>query len=290
MASEKKPYKAYSGNRFNLRAKALHQIIRIEALASSMGPLGDFLITNLMGLLIAMLVFAIGVFVEFLIIGANGGATAGRNWYVILMVGVATVLLTLNTILTNPAKGSQLVVSMKYLFKKMLSIGKRNKKERLRIFKFDENDTTQGTVVTMYRQSKVYMSVYSVRGTISPVNFDDQLEYLAAIEHNVLTTPTRDIVLSTVNSIEEVSIKPAVLPKNATPAMREMRKRDYEITSHLPINQQLRTNIVITADTPESLWTERESLQTQFRKGLVVGYNQLRGKDLKEFFKGIYGG
>lgn len=287
MAESRKSYRAYSGNRYNLRSRVLNQIVRIEGLADTLGPLGDFLVTNFKGLLLGAFVLAAGILTVFSVLGMNGGATKAQNLPAIIMLIIAFLLITLNIILTNPVRGSQLIVSFKFLIKKLKAV--KAGKQRLNIYEMYKEDESGGTVRTLYRGNFVYLSVFQVRGTVSPVSTPEQLEYLASLEHSALTTMTEDVVLTTVNSIEKISIKPALKPKNVTPAMQKLMERDYQITMDLPINQQLNTNIVIAADSPESLWTERESLQKTFQQGLVIGYTQLRNKKLKDYFMGIYG-
>lgn len=280
-------YSKYAGNRFSLRAKPSDQIKRIDSLSNTLGVLGDLLVSTWGGILMAIVTFfGLGGFMVFKAISANHGATLLSNIIPVLMIIVGMLLISLNVILTNPSFGSQLKISRKFLIKKII-YRKPSTKVDLKRFKF--YDINQSVIETRFKNNPRYMVVYQVRGAVSPVTFKSELNRLAELNQQLLQNIEKNVIVTTVNSIQTAIVKPKKLPENATDDMIRRRNLLYKVVSTLPKNQQLKTLIFLTANTPDELRARTEVMENVFRRGLVISYWRLTGKDAKEGFQLLYG-
>lgn len=281
-------YRMFSGNKASLRAKSYHQIKRIEFISNSLGSLGDLLVSTILGMILALLVMAGGIFV--IVIGFLNGSTQtiASNLLPDFMILAGSLLIALNVLLTNPSSGLQFVVSMRFVRKKINERGGARKLIAYDPFKFVEGIDDKSILEMNVDGKTKYLVFYKVRGTISPVNFESELNELAGLNSRLLFSMERDTVLTVINSISVSKVEKVELPDNATEAMRKKRDINYRVTSELQYNQQLNTIVALSTDTLDVMRSRIETMEVVFRQGLVVGYLRLRGEELKREVKAIY--
>lgn len=279
----------YAGNKFSLRAKSIQMVKRIEGISSHLGALGDFLVTTWLGILLSIVVFFIGAIIFWFTISANNWDTLKQNILPASCVLVATLLMALNTVLTNPSKGLQILVSFRFLNEK-INGGSRKSWQPFRIFKFYKNDESLSTIEVLQKRNRIkYLAVYQTRGTVSPVAFDSELEFATMANRQLLTNMERDTTTTKVVSIETTKVHRKQLPENATEGMMKRRDLLYNVTNNRPSNQQLKTTFFVCSPTPEILRVRTNSVEASFNRGLVVGYKKLKGKEAINAIKKIYG-
>lgn len=282
----------YSGNRFNLRSKPSNSIKRVESISYVLGALGDFLVTTWGGLIAAAAVMGAGIIFIFAVFNNSPKANIASNIVPFLLIGAGIILLAINVALTNPVQGSQFKVSTKFLWKKIQNFEAKPRKV-LRPFKFWSKDESQSIIEAHLRSGvKVrswYIAAYSVRGVVSAVAFNSELEEAAKADADLLINSERDTVLTTTIAIDKTNVQKKPLPKNATPAMKRKRDLQYSITSKSDDNQQIKTMVTIATPTPELLAQRTTIFESACHRGLVVGYKRLRGNEIKESFQDIFG-
>ncbi|EPM6858974.1 hypothetical protein ACTPGW_002600 [Enterococcus faecalis] len=282
-------FKRYSGNRYSLRAKTYHMIKRIDALSNRLGALGDLLVTTWLGAILAILTTAGGIGLIVKAVSSNNFATVGKNWLAILLFFAGTILIALNAVLTNPSMGSQLMVSIKFIYKKFIDRNKSRENIDLRPYRMTEGINDNSIFEKGEGNNKKYLIAYKVKGAVSPVTFENELNQLATLNNQLLGDIERDSILVTINSIQQTKPLPKKLPPNATPAMIRKRDINFQITSQLKYNQQLNTTIILTSPNLDVLRSRKESIENVFNRGLVIGYVQLVDKELKKAVQDIYG-
>lgn len=285
----RRDYSRFAGNRYSLRARSGHMIKRIDAVSKSLGALGDLLVTTWLGIAMAIVTLGIGAALITNAVLANNFATLVPNLPGIALIFVGSILVALNVLMTNPSMGSQFIVSTKFLYEKTKNSGKGDKTIDFKPFRFAEGIDTESVVEARINGREQYIVMYQVKGVVSPVTFDNDLNELARLDQQLLTIIEKDTVLATVNSVQATKVEPKKLPKNATEAMKRKRDINYAITSSLRYNQQLKTIVALTAPNFDVLRSRIESTEAVFRKGLVIGYKRLQGKELKTVFNDIYG-
>lgn len=284
-----KDYNIYSGNKYSLRSKTYHMIKRIDFISSHLGALGDLLVTTWLGLILTILVLATGVALIGHAIFANSMATIVANIPAIILILIGTILISLNTVVTNPAMGLQVIVSLKFLNKRIRNGGSKKSPIDFKPFKFVDGLQDEDIVETVDDNPKFYLVAYRVRGAVSPITFIDDLQTLAGLKQQLLNNIERDTVLSTVNSVGKTAIKKKKLPKNATKAMKRKQDINHAVISNLRYNQTLETIMFLASPNLDVLRTRQESLEVSFTQGLVIGYYQLKGEELKKAVNSIYG-
>lgn len=282
-------YNNFSGNKYSLRAKTYHMIKRIDFISSHLGALGDLLVTTWLGLILTILVLATGVALIGHAIFANSMATIVVNIPAIILIIIGTILISLNTVVTNPAMGLQVIVSLKFLNKRIRNGSSKKSPIDFKPFKFVAGLPDKDIVETVTDNPKWYLVSYRVRGSVSPITFTDDLQTLAGLKQQLLTNMERDTVLSTVNSVGKTAIKKKKLPKNATKAMKRKQEINHAVISNLRYNQTLETIVFLASPNLDILRTRQESLEVSFKQGLVIGYYQLKGEGLKQAVNSIYG-
>lgn len=275
-----------AGNRFSLRSKPYNQIKRIDALSNNFGAIGEFLVSTWGGIMIGIVTAGFGAIASFLTLSSNGGATAIANIIPALLILIGSLALAINVIMTNPSMGSQLIVSVKFLFDKIQNNSKRGKTEPLRIFRL--NDEQSDVLERLVKGRMTYTAVFSVRGTVSPVSFREELLQLERLNRQWLVNMERDTVVTCTNAVQKAHVEPIPLPRNATPAMVARRDAMYQRINTLRKNQQLKTTITIKAGNLATLQERVAITERIFNGGLVVGYTRLHGDDLKAEVKRIY--
>lgn len=283
-----KDYRGISGNKYSLRAKSYHMIRRVDFISKHLGALGDLLVTTMLGFILAVLTLAgaagLIVYAE---IGEQGH-TAVANIIPSLMIAVGGVLVALNVLLTNPSRGLQFAVSIRFLRKKIRSKSSSSVTVQYNPFRFAEGIDSK-SILEMEVNGKIkYIAMYRVRGTISPVCFDAELNELAGLNSRLLLAMERDTVLTTVNSVNVSKVEKRILPSNATEAMKRKRDINYEVTSQLKYNQQLNTLVIISTDTLDVMRSRIESFEIVCKQGIVVGFLRLEGEELKSTVQEIY--
>lgn len=280
----------YSGNRFNLRSKPSNSIKRVESISYFLGALGDFLVTTWGGIIAAVSVLGVGIIFIFGVF--SNSPKLSSNIVPFLLIGAGILLLAINVALTNPVQGSQFKVSTKFLWKKIKNFESKPRQD-LRPFKFWDKDETQSVIEAQLRSGvkvrRWYIATYSVRGVVSAVAFNTELEEAAKADADLLINSERDTVLTTTIAIDKTDVQKRPLPKNATPAMKRKRDLQYSITSKSDDNQQIKTMVTIAAPTPELLAQRTTIFESACHRGLVVGYKRLRGNEIKENFQNIFG-
>lgn len=96
--------------------------------------------------------------------------------------------------------------------------------------------------------------------------------------------------MTTAVNIKKTTVKKRMLPKNASPAMIAKRDLQYSITQDSKNNQQISTINILSCKNIETLRGQTEHLRAAYNRGLVVGYKQLSGKEIKRSFNSIFGG
>lgn len=289
MARGFKDYNQFAGNRYSLRAKTYHMIKRLDFVSNHLSSLGDLLVTTWLGMILAVITLAGGAGLIAKAMMANSGKTLVENIPAAILFLIGTLLICVNVMMTNPSMGLQIVVSAKFIIKKIN--GKRDKSTSVdfRPFRFAREVANRSVIETLGEKQHHYLVVYRVKGTVSPVTFDNQLNELAKLDHQLLTNLERDTVLTTVNSVQTSKVRPKELPANATPEMQRKRDINYLVTSNLKYNQQLDTLMILSCPNLDILRSRMDAMETIFRRGLVIGYYQLVDKELKDEFNTIYG-
>ncbi|WP_260309247.1 hypothetical protein [Lactococcus lactis] len=242
-----------------------------------------------MGLILTILVLAMGIALIGHAIFANSMATVVANIPAIILILIGTILISLNSVVTNPAMGLQVIVSLKFLNKRMRNGGTKKSPIDFKPFKFVDGLSDQEIMETVTDNQKSYLVSYRVRGSVSPITFTDDLQTLAGLKQQLLTNMERDTVLSTVNSVGKTAIKKKKLPKNATKAMKRKQDINHAVISNLRYNQTLETIVFLASPNLDILRTRQESLEVSFKQGLVIGYYQLKGEGLKQAVNSIFG-
>lgn len=290
MAKNLKDYNQYAGNRYSLRAKSYHMIKRVDFISNRLGYLGDLLVTTWLGVILTVLTLAGGIGLISKAIMANNMLTAIKNLPAVGLFLVGTLLICLNVLMTNPSMGLQIVVSSKFIVDKI----KKRHEGRLGVsvdfkpFKFAEDIVNKSVVETVFYKETQFLVMYRVRGSVSPVTFENELNNLAQLNHQLLTSIERDTIVTVVNSVESSKVEPKKLPKNATTAMKRKRDINYKVASSIDFNQQLETIVVVYCPNLDVLRSRMDSIETVFRRGLVIGYVQLADDALKKEFNRIY--
>lgn len=282
-------FERYAGNKYSLRAKSGHMIKRIDAISKSLGALGDLLVTTWMGIAMSFVTIGVGGFMIVHAITSNNFATFVPNIPAIVFMLIGTILISINVLMTNPSMGSQFLVSLKFVFEKIRNSSKGGKTINFRPFQLAEGIEDQSVVEARIEGRSTYLVMYQVKGAVSPVTFPDELNELARLDNQLLRNIERDTVLATVNSVQSSKVERKKLPNNATEAMKKKRDLNYSITSGLLYNQQLKTLVVLSTTDLDALRGKMDSLETVFRQGLVVTYKRLKGRELKQAYKDIYG-
>ncbi|WP_221639543.1 hypothetical protein [Listeria booriae] len=284
----RRDFSRLAGNKYSLRAKTWHIIKRIDFVSNHLGAMGDLLVTTWMGLIFSMLI-VLGVGLSGIVLGVfnNGMHTLLVNIPAMLLISIGSFLVALNALMTNPSMGLQVVVSIRFLFHKIND--KEGKKSfEFNPFRFVEGIESKSVLETIVEGRSRFLVVYSVRGAVSPVCFDNDLNELAGLNSRLLFNIERDTVLGTLISIQSSKVEEKTLPPNATEAMIRKRDINYDVTSKLQYNQQLQTLVVISAPNLDVLRSRIESVEVIFRQGLVIGYSRLQGEDARRAMQEIY--
>jgi hypothetical protein len=277
-----------AGNRANLRSEWYNQIKKTDSVTSILGPLSNVLVTTWGGLFMGMGSLGLGIFAIVKLVTANGTHTLIANIPAILLVLIGTILITLNVVLTNPAMGSQIKVSLRFLAFKLANYSKRGKYQSLRdLYRISKDDAN--VIETSASGRRKYMAVYQVRGIVSPVTFDNELERMERVNGDMLSNLGRDTQIDKIVTIQKARVLMPVLPKNATPGMRELAQRQYNLARSIPDNQQLTSHIIIVAPSIKTLYDRLNFVETAFRNGLVISYSRLSGEQSKKEIHKIYG-
>ncbi|WP_221772901.1 hypothetical protein [Listeria booriae] len=283
-----KDYRALAGNKYSLRAKSYHMIRRVDFISNSLGALGDLLVTTMLGFILAMLTILAGLGCIIYAIMGNDFQTAVPNILPIFLIAIGAVLVSLNVLLTNPSRGLQFAVSMRFVRKKIRSQTPSGTTIEYDPFRFVQGIDSK-SVLEMNVDGKIrYIAAYRVRGAISPVCFDADLNDLAGLNSRLLFSMERDTVLTTINSVNTSTVEKRELPPNATDAMKRKRDINYRVTANLKYNQQLNTLVVLSTNTLDVMRSRMESLEIIFRQGLVVGHVRLQDEELKKAMRDIY--
>ncbi|EOH58723.1 hypothetical protein [Enterococcus faecalis] len=289
MANNHKDYNQYAGNRYSLRAKTYHMIQRVDFISDRLNSLGDLLVTTWLGLMLSIVtLLGVGGLMIGKIIMANNLATLAKNLPAILLIVIGFILVTLNVLLTNPSMGLQIVVSTKFLLKKFQERKNTGQNKDFRPFRFAEG-TNKSVVEQLNKKGSDYLVMYRVKGAVSPVTFQDEMNKLAELNHQLLANIERDTIITTVNSVQSSKVLPKELPANATVAMKKKRDVNYFVASSIKYNQQLDTLVVLSCPSLDILRSRKESVEAVFRKGLVIGYYQLVEKELEREFHTVFG-
>ncbi|MGX7408027.1 hypothetical protein ACWOE8_07170 [Enterococcus avium] len=282
-----KNFETYAGNRFSLRAKMTDQIKRIDALSNRLGAIGDILVSTWGGIMMGIVTIGIGGYLVGNAIMANEFATLVDNLVPIALTIIGTLLIALNVVMTNPSMGSQFLVSLRFVFGKVTKRPDSGKYQKLKEFGF--YDVQKRIIETTYKGNPSFMAIYRVSGAVSPVSFKEELEELARLNHDLLGNLEKDCQLNTVIDVQKAKTKPIGLAENATKEMIMKRDQLYKITSNLKHNQGLRSNVILTAGSPEVLQARCDSLENSFRQGLVIDFLRLESDSAKEEFYDVFG-
>lgn len=281
MASKNK----YSGNKFSLRAKPTDMLKRWEFVSSRLGVLGDILISTWGSTIITLVVLIIGFFFIFrLVIKYN--AIILQNIPVIILIIIGTLCMALQTLFINPSEGSQFKVSIRFLKRKFYQLSKNRTYVKLRPYRFARNTDERDILVD--NSNGNFIAGYSVIGVVSPTTFDDDLAFYTELNKTVLTNLEKDTTLVTDVAINKVVARKLVLPDNATQEMIIERNRRYNRSAQNHDNKNIEIRMFLVSPTIEILQKRRSNLEAQLSNGLVVGYYQLSGADLKKGVKKIY--
>lgn len=279
-------FRKFAGNKFSLRASFLTQVRRIDSLNKIIGAsLSELLVSTWGSIFLGMSIIGLSG----LIVGgiALNKSTLIKNIPSIILIILGSILIVLNVALVNPSIGSQITVSFNYIKNKYSRRTIGTDKQKLDMFKFadDSKQVIEGNILG----KTFYMTIFSVRGAVSPVSFDAELNELAELNKGLMSNLERDVTIIKINAVQKANVKKKELPSNTTPEMVYMRDRKYRIVNDLKRNQQLRTTVIISSQNYNSLVAKTENVKVRFRQGLVVGYKQLSGKEAKNEIYKIYG-
>ncbi|KRL79204.1 hypothetical protein FC36_GL000857 [Ligilactobacillus equi DSM 15833 = JCM 10991] len=286
MEKNQKEY-AYSGNKFPLRAKGSDMLKRFGIISDHIGALGDVLVSTWGTIVMSFVVVLLGVFVVF-IIGSKYTEILLQNIPALVIFMLSIIGIALQVFFVNPSQGMQFKVSTHFLRRRFDRFGRTIAPEKLRPFRFAKNVDTKDVLVRDTADGITYLALYSVTGVYSPVSFDNELERYANLDANVLANLERDTTLTTAVGITRVEATKLELPDNATQAMIIERNRRYQKSIRDSNNKKIVTTMVLSAPSLEILQKRMNSLEIQFRNGLVVGYYRLSGAELKKAIKEIY--
>ena len=279
----------FSGNKFSLRSKPLDQIKRIDIITKLAPKVGDILVTTWSNVILVLATLGAGALWVSKIISTDNFAVIIPNLIPSIFIAIGFLLVALNVALTNPSIGSQFTTSLSFLRGKYQKRGQKGKKQKVRPYRLIDIEGTQEIVETQFKRKERYMMVYQVRGSVSPVSFEGELEQYARLNASVLTNMDMDATINSINSIQSAEVQQKTLGSNATPEMIRRRNANYRTVKNLKHNQQLKTLVVITSRTFNSMYNKADALENAFKKGLVIGYVRLEGKELKKALNNIFG-
>lgn len=279
----------YSGNKFSLRSKPLDQIKRIDVITKLAPKVGDILVTTWSNVILVIATLGVGALWVSKILSTDHFAVIIPNLVPLIFVAVGFLLVAFNVALTNPSFGSQFSTSLSFLRGKYAKRGQKGKKIKVRPYRLVDIEGIQEVVETRYKKNERFMMVYQVRGSVSPVSFDGELEQYAKLNASLLANIDTDATLDSINAIQNAEVHQKTLGKNATPEMIRRRNANYRTVKELKHNQQLKTLVVITSRTLNGLYNKADTLENAFNRGLVIGYMRLDGKELKKALNSIFG-
>lgn len=273
------------GNKMSLRSTEMSRIMRISAISDSTGKLGELLVTTLAGLLMGALIGAGLIVIDILII-MKRPETIGANIIPIIGTILASLMLTLNIIFTNPALGSQFAVSMSYLYNRVKNFRTRNMVKRI------DNMRVSKDFPELVEQhgfgSRHYIIAFSVRGVVSRVSFENDLAIFHSLSARLLRNLEQSTQLTCINNVSSADVQPMKLPENATEMMKARATEIYEYAKNAGTNQQLTTLVVLSSQNPTELLNHADLAENALHDGLSVGYTRLTAKQAKKEIKSIY--
>lgn len=275
-----------SGNRYSLRKKPIHELKKLKIVSKLPWGIGNFFVTTIGGIIS----WAVGTFLGVFFIGAvfmHTRETIVQNIPYLLIYLLGVIILTLELLLTNPSQGSQLLVSIRYLIHKYENSSGVKKSKMINTYSFLKRNI-KSNVVMIKDKNIYYMAVYSVKGTISPITFDNQLKMLDDLNRGLLSDLDRDTSIVVSNDISEVNIKRYNMPDNATSDMKRIAEYNFQITKNLSNTQQLKTTVLITSPSETILRERTNSVERRFRQGLVIDYKRLTGSQMKQEVRSFY--
>lgn len=286
-------YKSVAGNKFSLRSSFLDQVRQIKIMQTLFKAGSEILYSTWAGIIgFLVVVFGIGGLTVYISLQGTDAPTVLKNLIPVIFVIIGFILIGFNILFTNPSMGNQFKVSLIFLINKFEKAKDSENIKYLREYRFCSDDKEK-TVIEKRVKNKMgykvmYLTAYQVRGHISQVSFDGELIHLAVLQDNYNQALEKDTQSTTINSIQKGSVEPKALPKNATAGMIAKRDKNYLVANSIPKNQQLKTIIVLCSPTYETLLARRESIENVFKRGLVISYFQLSGKEAKKGIRTVY--
>lgn len=283
--------KSFAGNKMSLRSGPGEQIHRISWLANNMHGLGDVLVSTQMSALAALGIGAVPLIIlVFVFLMSNGAKNIGHLWLPVILVITGAVLLALNIVFVNPSQGWQFKISFQY-WHRLLANNQKGVVNHCMDYRFVKQDAEKASlesVDTIHHQRR-YLAVIKVHGGVSPTSFDADLNRLCQLNYASIRALERSTVRTTVNAVGRPEIKPKILAKNSTPAMRR-RQEEISRANRSGASQMQTLDTYIMLDAPS--WSElQKKVANQFtfyRQGLVVTAQVLSGDKLKETVQTLF--
>lgn len=279
----------YAGNKVSLRASAFQQIHRVESIASTLGVLGDMLVSTTLSCLIALASLGGGALYGFHLITTGPGLNDIAGTVIpALLVMAGTVLIALNVLFVNPSQGSQFVVSFKY-WKDLVNDSQKGYLQKPKPFKLSKNSLDKSIIETISNKKRWFFNVFKVQGKVSTTSFDDELEYLSKLNKEALGSLERDTVRTTMTFIGKPKIRRKKTAVNATPEMEERIREIERVTKSIKNAQTIETFVVIASPNAQALRNKSNAQRNFWERGLVTMYYGLKENELKKFMRKVMG-
>lgn len=283
----------YAGHRVSLRSKATDQIKKVDFISNSLPDvLGDILVTTWGGIIMGTSIAILGGLTILWASQMAGGALILANFPAYIMIAIGTLILAVMASLINPSFGSQLFFSVRLMnhqfqnYRLAKKTGLERGKYRLRMYRI--NDDYPSVVELLYKNHVYYMTVYSVHGSVGRISFEDKLDYIGQVYTRMLRNLERNTQITTVNSVQEAHVKPVKIAENATEAMRRRQQKEFMTIDNQRQNRQLRTLVVVSSPSLETLMSKTIYVEQAFDDGIVTGYTRLEGDSVRKEIKNIY--
>lgn len=276
-----------SGNKMSMRASALDQIKRIDAISNSLGTLGDLLVSTKKSLMLSIVALAVPIFIGFFTAYNSSVKSLGHNVVPLVLIIIGALITALNTMLVNPSKGPQLIVSFKYWSDSI----KDNSMQILTQetpFRFYKNSMDRSVLESMWDGHKHYTAIIKVQGNVSRTSFDEDLITLEQINKTSLESMDRHTIRTTINFIGTPKTRPKRVAKNGTPEMHYRSAELYRTIKSLGDMQTLETYIVLDNRNPRRLQNAINNQFTYFQRGLVVTAHIVKDEELKKTMKLLF--
>lgn len=276
-----------SGNKMSMRASAFDQIKRIDAISNSLGTLGDLLVSTKKSLMLSIVALAVPTFIGFFMAYNSNVKNLVHNAIPLTLIVIGALITALNTMLVNPSKGPQLIVSFKY-WSDSIKDNSMNILTKETPFRFYKNSMDRSVLESMWDGHKHYTAVIKVQGNVSRTSFDEDLVTLESINKTSLESMDRHTIRTTINFIGTPKTQQKKVAKNGTPEMHYRSAELYRTIKSLGDMQTLETYIILDNRNPRRLQNAINNQFTYFQRGLVVTAHIVKDEELKKTMRLLF--